>query len=170
MRSLVTRSAILVLLAAVCMGVASTAAADAAVSGLSNTDRAVLFAIQHEVDATDLKKGKDFCVGFGYGLTLNEKSIISKLRQTGLRAHRQNWCNAGARGLDSGGPRGLDLAVVAPIKEISPGTYEFVVELGDNSPIEHGEHFGTLLRHVTYTVHSEEGVAPTLVSYQKTCC
>lgn len=170
MVNLDTRSAILVLLAAICVGVNSTTRADAAKNGMSNVDRAVLFAIQHEVDAAGLKKDQDFCVGLGYGLTLNEKSIIAGLKQTGLRVHRQSWCNAGPRGLDFGGPRGLDFAVVAPIKETSPGTYEFVVELGDNSPIQQGEHFATLLRRGTYIVHSADGSDPTLVSYQKTCC
>jgi hypothetical protein len=158
----VTRSAILVLLVSFCVGAKSGAASDAAKNGLSDRDRAVLFAIQHEVDATDFKKDKDFCVGFGYGLTLNEKSIISKLKLTGLRAHPLSWCNAG--------PKGLSFAVVAPIKETNPGTYEFVVELADFSPIQHGAHFGTLLRRGTYTVHSVEGSDPTLVSYQKSCC
>lgn len=158
---LIIRSGILVLLVSICSGVNSTAATDAAKKGLSDIDRAVLFATQHEVDATDLKD-KDFCVGFGYPSSLNEKSIVSALKQAGLRVHRQSWCNAG--------PRGLDFAVVAPIKETSPGTYEFVVELGDYSPIQQGAHFGTLLRRGTYTVHSAEGSDPTLVSYQKICC
>lgn len=159
---LLARSAILLLLVSFCVGTKSRAATDAARNGLSNIDRAVLFAIQHEIAAADVDKDQDFCVGFGYPSSLNEKSIISALKQTGLRVHRQSWCNAG--------PRGLDFAVVNPIKETSPGTYEFVVDLGDYSPIQQGAHFGTLVRRGTYTVHSAEGSDPTLVSYQKTCC
>ena len=123
---------------------------------------AIVYAIQHEMQVGNIRKEQDFCVAFGNGLTLNEKGIISELRRKGLRAHEASWCNRG--------PRGLDVSILAPIKETAAGTYEFLLQLGDLSVIQQGEHFGTLLKRCKYAIHSVKGSDPELVSYEQTCC
>jgi hypothetical protein len=128
---------------------------------LRTTDRAVVFAIQREAQAIHIDGRKDICIAFGHGLDIHEKAVVAELENRNLKIHHENWC--------SRGPRGLNIAVVAPIRETSPGTYEFVVEVGDLSMPE-GAHFATLLRRGTYMVHCEGSSEPQLVSYRQTCC
>jgi hypothetical protein len=138
------------------------AKSDAAVTGLGNSERALVFAVQHEVEAGGLETRKDLCVGFGHGLAVNEKAVMSELKRIGLRVHPGEWCSHSLRG--------LSIAIIAPIRETSPGTYEFAIELGDLSPIRAGEHFAELLKRGTYIIHREEGSDPQIVSYQEACC
>src|ERR1035437_958188 len=131
---------------------------------LRSVDRAVVFAIQRDSQGVRIENRKDICVQFGHGLDIHEKAVILELKSKGLKVHHNNWCNHGPDG-----PRGMNIAVVAPIRETSPGTYEFLLEVSDLS-IPEGEHFATLLRRGTYVVHCEGGSEPELVSYGQTCC
>jgi hypothetical protein len=132
-------------------------------NGLATADRAIIFAVEREIRASHLEARTDVCVGFGQGMNINEKEVISELRRKGLKIHANEWCNRG--------PRGFTIAINAPITEPVPDTYNFVVELGDMRPIrQEGAHFATLLRRGTYTVKCEKGAPPRLVSYSKTCC
>src|ERR1035438_7848744 len=128
--------------------------------GLRNIERAVVFAIQQEFKGKLLENRKDVCVGFGHGLDIDDKAALLELKNRGLKARRASWCNRG--------PRGISIALVAPIRETSPGTYEFIVEVGDLA-ISEGEHFATLLRRGTYVVRCEGSLEPQLVSYRQTC-
>ncbi len=130
-------------------------------NGLRSVDRAVVFAIQQEFQRIGPESLKNVCVGFGHGLDIHDKAVISELKNKGLKVHRADWCNRG--------PRRVQIAIVAPIRETSPGTYEFVLEVGDLF-IPEGEHFATLLRRGTYIVHYEGASEAQLVSYHQTCC
>ena len=130
---------------------------------LSDMDRAIAFAVELELRANHLENRRDVCVGFGHGLVVDENGIISELNPRGLKVRSNEWCNHG--------PRGSVVSVIPPIDKSRPGTYEFVVELGDLRRIkQEGEHFGTLLRRGTYAVQCEDGNEPDLVAYRKTCC
>lgn len=130
-------------------------------TAVSSLEQAVVSAVQQEAKGTDLKSGGDLCIGFGHGLTLDEKAVLSKLKRSGLRVHPSAWCVQ--RG------RGLSIAVLAPINETSSGTFELTIQVGDPS-IQPGEHFATLLKRGTYVVRSEKGSEPQIVSYRQTCC
>jgi hypothetical protein len=130
---------------------------------LRSVDRAVVFAILQANEGPRIHDTKDICIGFGHGLGIHEKAAITELKDKGLKVHPSNWCSHGPHG------RGLNIAIVAPIKEISPATYEFVLEVGDLS-IAQGKHFATLLRRGTYVIRCESNSEPALVSYRQTCC
>jgi hypothetical protein len=130
-------------------------------AGSSNLERAVIFAVQQEAKAGDLTSGKDVCVGFGHGLALHEKTVLSSLKRGGVKAHTSGWCTQQGRG--------LSIAVLAPVKESAPGTFEVTVQVGDPS-VKPEEHFGTLLKRGTYVIRSDGSSEPQLVSYQQTCC
>lgn len=129
-------------------------------SKLSNLDRAIVLAVSLEALASRLENGADVCVGFGHGLAVDEKGILSELRRGGLKVHPNDWCNQG--------PRGQVISIIGPTTESAPGTYELVVEVGDLRPIHQGgEHFATLLRKGTYSVQCKDASEPELVRYQK---
>ncbi len=121
----------------------------------------IAYAVGLEVQASHLKGKADLCVGFGNGLKVDDKTITSELRHSGLKFHPNEWCNEAGRG--------LTIAVVAPIREKSRGHYEIVIEVGDMA-IKPGEHFATLLKRGTYLIATDEGAMPNLISYQETCC
>jgi hypothetical protein len=131
-------------------------------SGLSRSlDRAIAFAIRLEIHANRLENRAEVCVGFGNGLAVDEKAILSELKHEKLQVHSNEWCNRGVRG--------LTVSLIPPVKESEPGTYELTIEVGDLRPIrERGEHFGTLVRRGTYTVKCRDGVEPELVRFQET--
>jgi hypothetical protein len=52
-------------------------------AGSNNLERAAIFAVQQEAKAGDLTSGKDVCVGFGHGLALHEKTVLSSLKREG---------------------------------------------------------------------------------------
>ena len=130
-------------------------------AGSSNLERAVIFAVQQEAKASDLTSGKDICVGFGHGLVLHEKAILSSLKHGGIKAHASDWCTQQGHC--------VSIAVIAPVKESSPGTFEVTVQVGDPS-VKPEEHFGTLLKKGTYVIRSEGNSEPQILSYQQTCC
>jgi hypothetical protein len=126
-------------------------------------DNAIVLAVQLEAYANHLESRRDVCVGFGDGLEVNQREIMSKLLHAGLKLQPNEWCNRG--------PRGLKISIIAPIVETAPGKYVLVLELGDLRPIrQSGEHFGTLLRRGEYSVTVREGSEVDLESYRKTCC
>ncbi|MGA2436034.1 MAG: hypothetical protein ABSG25_12180 [Bryobacteraceae bacterium] len=127
----------------------------------SNLERVVIFAIQQESKTTDFKSAKHLCIGFGHGLSLHERAIISALRRSGMKANSTGRCGQG--------PHDLLIDVNAPINEPSPGTFEVTIDVG-NPWIEPGTCFAILLRRGTYTVRAETGSEPKLVSYRQTCC
>jgi hypothetical protein len=61
-------------------------------TAVSSLEQAVVSAVQREAKGTDLKSGEDLCIGFGHGLTLDEKAVLSKLKHSGLRVHPSAWC------------------------------------------------------------------------------
>lgn len=130
-------------------------------AGLSNLERAVIFAIQQEAKTSDLTSGKDVCVGFGHGLALHEKRVLSSIKRGGIKAHTSDWCTQHGHG--------VSIAVLAPVKESSPGTFEVTVQVGDPS-VKPEEHFGTLLKKGTYVIRCDGSSEPQLVSYRQTCC
>ena len=132
------------------------------VNRLGKLERVVAFAVEHEVHLSRLEKRTDVCVGFGHGLIVDEQGILSDLKRHGLKLRSNEWCNRG--------PRGLTIGIISPVSETAPDTYEFVLEVGDLSPILEGAHFATLLRRGMYKVECREGVRPELISYSKTCC
>lgn len=127
-----------------------------------NLDRAVVFAVQQEVNSGDLRNRSDLCLGLGYGLAVDEKAVMLRLKRSGLKLHLASWCNDRLLG--------LMVTIVAPIKQTSTGDYILELPVGDLSPISKGEHFATLLRRGIYVVHCEKGSDPQLVSYRKVCC
>jgi hypothetical protein len=128
---------------------------------LKNLDRVIAFVVQLEIHANRLENRTDVCVGFGNGLVVDEKAILSELKQEKLKVHSNEWCNQRVRG--------LKVSVIPPIKESEQETYELMVEVGDLRPIrERGEHFGTLLRRGTYTVKCKDGAEPEFARYQET--
>jgi hypothetical protein len=136
------------------------AARDAAPSErLTTFEKAVVFAIEQEIETANFKNRRDLCVGFDTRLKVNEKGVISELRRHGFKVRRDSWC---IRGL----PRGLSIAVLGGTKEISPGAYDIGLALSDFWPIRSGEHFGTLLRRGTYVISIQNDSAPRVVSYR----
>jgi hypothetical protein len=132
---------------------------EAAASGLRNVERSIVFAVQSEVQASNA--GKHVCIGFGNGLAVNQKVIISELKRKSLQVHPGEWCRQG--------PHRFTIGVLAPVNETSAATYEFVLEVGDVSTLP-GEHFATLLRRGTYIVHCDTASGPRLIAYRQTCC
>jgi hypothetical protein len=130
---------------------------------LRSVDRAVVFAILQANEGLRIHDTKDICIGFGHGLDIHKKAAITELKDKGLKVHPSDWCSHRPHG------RGMNIAIVAPIKKISPATYEFVLEVGDLS-IAEGEHFATLLRRGTYVIRCESNSEPGLVSYRQTRC
>jgi hypothetical protein len=130
----------------------------AAVSGL---EEVVVFGVQQEAKASDVKSRRDVCIGFGHGLAVDERAVISEVKRGGLKVHSSEWCVARARG--------LNIDVVAPINEVSAGTFELTIQVRDPS-IKPGEHFATLLKRGTYIIRWKKGTDPQLVSYRQTCC
>jgi hypothetical protein len=132
-------------------------------SQLSNLGRAAAFAIRLEIHANRLENRTDVCVGFGHGLAVDEKAVLTELKREKVKVHSNDWCNQGLRG--------LAISIISPANESSPDTYEVVVEVGDLRQMwRGGEHFATLLRRGTYSVKCKNGVEPELVRYQETCC
>jgi hypothetical protein len=128
---------------------------------LKNLDRVVAFVVQLEIHANRLENRTDVCLGFGNGLEVDEKVVLSELKQDRLKIRSVEWCNQRVRG--------LTVSIIPPIKESEPGIFEVEVVLGDLRPIrELGEHFGTLLRRGTYTVKYKDGAEPELFRYQET--
>jgi hypothetical protein len=159
------RHAIIKVTAAVLLAIACqemVLAQSSSVQSSGNLTRVVAFAVQREVEAGSLKGRSDLCLGFGNGLAVDQKAVMSELKRAGLKLHQDEWCNHSLRG--------LNIAIIAPIRETSLQTYELVLELSDPSPIRTGEHFATLLKRGTYVVQYRQGAEPQLVSYQQTCC
>ena len=129
---------------------------------VGNLERAVAFSVLEEIRANRLQRRKDVCVAFGSGSTVNEEQVLSLLKRSGVTIHPNDWCGRA--------PRGLRIDFVPPAKEVSPNTYEFVIQLGDLSGIQKGEHFATLLRKGTYVVECKNDSEPRLVEYRKICC
>jgi len=122
---------------------------------LTNRDRAVVFAVVEELKAAHLEGKPDVCVGFGYKPSASESRIRSAI---GYAVHSKEWCNKG--------PRGFEISVHAPIKQIAPDTFELEVQTGDLYPIvREGAHFGTELRSGFYTVRCKDSGTPELVRY-----
>jgi hypothetical protein len=161
MRKSVLKSSIAALMIIACQQIVQ-AQETVKVGDLGNLERVVVLAVQQEVEANSLKTRSDLCIGFGHGLAVDEKAVMSKLKRVGLRLHPVGWCNGQARG--------LSIAIIAPIRETSPGTYEFTLELGDLSPLRKGEHFATLLKRGTYVIRCDKDSEPHVVSYRQTCC
>src|ERR1700735_288646 len=67
------------------------------VAGMGNSERIVVFAVQQEVEANNIRARGDLCIGFGYGLGVNRKAILQQLRQNGLRIHSSSWCDGRLR-------------------------------------------------------------------------
>lgn len=132
------------------------------VNQAGNLERAVAFVVLREAQVNHLENRTDLCLAFGSGATVDEAQVISELRRRGVRLHPTDWCNHG--------PRGFRISVIPPIKESTPGVYEFTVELSDLSQILRGEHFATLLRQGDYRIESAKGLEPKLISYKQTCC
>lgn len=128
---------------------------------LSVVERVIEFSVQQEIKASNLAAHRDLCVGFGYGLIVDEGAIISSLKRKGTHIHENDWCNQG--------PRGIAIDILSPIHETSPGTYEVNVQIADLS-LRPGEHFATLLKRGTYVVRCVESSEPQIVSYRQTCC
>jgi hypothetical protein len=157
------RESIIISLALIVWHPAAGAGQGHGTPSLTNTDRAIVFAVAQEIQANHLEKRRDVCLGFGHGLEVDETGVVGELSRRGLALHTIEWCNQG--------PRGAVISIIAPVDEERPGTYEFVVELTDLRPIKHeGEHFGTLLRRGTYVVQVKNTSTPELVTYRKTCC
>jgi hypothetical protein len=127
-----------------------------------NLERAVAWAVQQEVQTGHLENRGDVCVGFASKEGVDTKAVISELRRKNYKIHTSNWCNSG--------PRGMTINIVGPIKESSPDAYELVIELGDSTGIQGGEHFATLLRRGTYVIECREGAEPKLIEYRQGCC
>lgn len=156
------KSIIILVLFTVCPQIVS-AQESPATHQLNNVDRAIIFTVQQEIHANHLENSSDVCLGFGHGLKVDEKEIVSELHQVGLKIHFNEWCNRG--------PRGLVISINAPVRKSAQGTYELIAELGDLRLIrQEGAHFARLLRNGTYTVKCEKGSQPELVSYSQTCC
>lgn len=126
---------------------------------LSTMERVIVFTIQEEIQASNLSDRRDLCVGFGHGLVVNEKTILSDLAGKGTHVHKSDWCNG----------RGISVSVLSPVKQISLSDYQLEVQAGDMT-MRSGAHFATLLRRGTFVVHCPEDGEPRLLSYHQTCC
>jgi hypothetical protein len=78
---------------------------------LSAVERAVIFSIQREIEASNLPVKRDLCIGFDQRLALDEKAIISSLKRKGMHVHADEWCIQG--------PRGFRVGIIAPINNPS---------------------------------------------------
>lgn len=132
-----------------------------AIHTLSTLERVVVFAVQQAVKAGNLQSKRGLCIGIGQGLGVDDKAIISELKRSRLRVHENDWCNPG--------PRGVMIAIVAPIIETSTGTYELILQV-DDLTIQPGEHFATLVKRGTYVIRCEGKSEPQLISYRESCC
>jgi hypothetical protein len=126
---------------------------------LSSLDRAIVFAVQHEVQVNKLESKLETCIGFGHGLVVDEKGIIAELSRRGVKVRSDEWC--------SRGKRGSKIDIIAPTSETVSGTYEFTIERGT---LDRKEDLGTLLGRAIYTVKCKDGSEPELLAYRKTCC
>ena len=161
MQNAIPKMALVILLTIACQEMA-LAQSSSPMPSSGNVERVTVFAIQREVEAGNLKGRSDLCLGFGNGLAVDQKAVMSELKRGGVKLHPAEWCNHSLRG--------LNIAVIAPIRQTPLQTYELVLELSDPSPIRTGEHFATLLKRGTYVVQYRQGAEPQLVSYQQTCC
>jgi len=127
----------------------------------SDLERVAIFAIQQEVNASDLKSEKDICIALGHGLPVREKTILANLARKSPMPHPIAWCTTRNRG--------VSIVVLAPINESSPGQFEVAVEVGDEA-IKEGTHFATLLKRGTYVIRYQKGSEPQLMMYRQTCC
>jgi hypothetical protein len=127
----------------------------------SDLERVAIFAIQQEVNGSDIKSEKDICIALGHGLPVRDKTILSNLAGKSPRPHPAAWCTTRNRG--------VYIYVLAPINESSPGQFEVAVEVGD-AAIKEGSHFATLLRRGTYVIRYQKGFEPKLETYRQTCC
>src|ERR1700732_3694053 len=64
-----------------------------------NLDRVVAFVVQLEIHANRLENRTDVCLGFGNGLEVDEKVVLSELKQDRLKIRSVEWCNQRVRGL-----------------------------------------------------------------------
>ena len=130
---------------------------------LTNLERAIVYVISEEARDYALESRGDVCIGFSTDLSIRESKILAALRAKGLNFRPVSWCNRG--------PRGVEISVTMPNKEVPPGTYEIVSGIGDNDPIRlYGDHFGTLLRRGNYLVNCKDDEEPRLQAYDLTCC
>jgi hypothetical protein len=129
-------------------------------SKVNDLERVIIYAIQVEVQASQLKSSGNLCVGFGNGLLAKEETVVGELVQNGLKVHTNDKCT---------GAHPLRIAVVSPVIETSPGEYKIVLELSDMS-MKSNEHFATLLRRGIYVVRVDSSSKPRMFSYQETCC
>lgn len=133
----------------------ATAAGETNTDELTNRDRAVVFAVRNELKAARIKNRSDVCLGFGDGTLVHDALIFTELRHA---LHPMEWCDHG--------PAGFDIAVLSPIKESAPDTFELEVQTSDLRPIlGQGAHFGTLLRRGVYTIRCGNGEVPKLLHY-----
>jgi hypothetical protein len=130
---------------------------------LADADIAIVLVVEQEVRVSHLEKRRDVCIGFGHGLVVDQDGILSELNSRGMKLRPNEWCNEG--------PRGSVVAIISPIGEPGPDTYELTVELGDLRGIKQkGDHFGTLLRRGIYTVQIDDRGKLKVIAYRKTCC
>lgn len=149
---------ILVLCQLVVSGQASQAGARA-----KNVDRAIVFAIEQELQTSHLEHRNDVCLGLPSGGAIDDRAVESEVRKSHPKLHSNDWCNRG--------PRGIRIAIIGPAKDSGQDTYEIAIEVSDLWPIQkEGAHFAKLLRGGTYIVKCKEGKQAELVSYSRTCC
>jgi hypothetical protein len=129
---------------------------------LDIAERSIIFAVLQEAKAADLSGRRDVCLGFGHGLVVQEKLILSELASRGLVLHKLTWC--------SNGPRGLSIDVIPPVEHLRDGVVRFRVDVGDLY-IPEGVHFATMLRSSVYAIQCcDKHAEPKLISYKRTCC
>src|SRR3974390_111740 len=125
-------------------------------------EEVVALVVAKEIAAGKLEERGDGCVGLGGKLGIRPKTILAELHGKGLKLHDAGWCN------DS--PRGIVIKIVSPVKE-GPVGFDITAEVVDLDPIrKNGEHFGTLLRGGTYSIHYEDGYEPRFERYEQYCC
>jgi hypothetical protein len=130
---------------------------------LTNRERAILYVISEEAKDYALEARADVCVGFSTDLAIPESKIFLALRERGLKFHPSSWCNDG--------PRGVEISITMPNKDMPPETYHIMSGIGDNDPIRlYGDHFATLLRKSDYVIRCKDDLEPTVQSYKLLCC
>ena len=127
---------------------------------LSNPDRAVVFAVQQEIQSNHFEKRNDVCVRFGPTLMSAEKRIVSELRKRSINVRSSAWCNSG--------PRGLVIDIISPVREDGSNTYDVEIELGDFR--DRSRDIGITLKHGTYVIRCVSNSEPELITYRKVCC